>query len=1117
MKGAGVGHKMNGLMNTINDFGDRIWNKFSTSMQRKLLILFLVIKILPLILIASIAWIEVLSLGTSLQKISIEESTEALNDIATENIERLSTDTAKAIADFLYKRDDDILYLSRIPPSWENYNNFIETHTSKIVNQGKWVLSNDNKKWINSDAPPTEKSDIKSSNKENNDRDGFHYRTPDNLTYTLAPLYDEVTLIGLDGNEIIKVCAKNSTKKNYPMSRQLKNVSNRLNTYIKAETYFEKLHSLKPGEIYVSDVIGAYVGSNYIGMYTPYFLEEASKKHGYNIEYKPKEQAYAGIENPNGQRFEGIIRWVTPVVNENGNKIGYVSFALNHNHIMEFVDHITPMNQRYIEIPNAFEGNYAFIWDYNCRNICHPRHHSITGYDPNTGKPQIPWLEQSIYDEWQKSGKRYTDFIKDAKTFDNQSRTKKPAFQLTKQGLVGLDGRYLNNAPQCTGWMDLTERGGSGSFYILWSGLYKLTTAAAIPYYTGQYAPNKGNNFSRRGFAFVTIGAGLDDFNKPAQVIDEHLAEGINKKLFHTTFQLLASTFIIIVFVIFVAIWMSSFLTNNIAKLNQGIARFRSGERQFRFSSSIKDEFGMLADSFDDMADSIADSIKNPLTIIDNEQKIIYVNDEGLKYLHKTLDEMIGRPYGEYSIYPVNTPYDPIYALHKKEEALIYHHKENDLYFKGEANYLLDKENNRIGYIIASNSVTHLVKTQIELERLLDEVNKANEHKNEFLARMSHEIRTPMNAIIGLTDVIQRKILEPKEINNTKEIKKQMQKINSSSQHLLSLLNDILDISKIDSGKIELSSEVMDLPKLILTVKEIIKPRCDEKNIAFNIIYENFKPETFFGDSLRLRQVFINLLGNAVKFTPEYGKIDFTISKIKQIDNKCAIHFSIKDTGIGISPDKIKRVFEPFEQESSETSKKYGGTGLGLAISKRIVELFGGEITIRSKQGEGSEFSFAIWFKEAEPDEDKAIQHVKDRFTNFRALVVDDVEINRLIVSSLLETTGIQIDEADDGVIAVQMFEKSAVGTYNIILMDVQMPAMDGYEASSKIRAMDRPDAKTVTIIALTANAFIEDITKATQSGMNDHIAKPINFDKLMKTILKYLDAGEESIFPKLL
>ncbi|MDR3237850.1 MAG: response regulator [Spirochaetia bacterium] len=1104
----GAKNNISGLMFRVNTLGDKIWNKFNVGMKAKLLILFLIVKILPLILLAAIAWKQFVSLGDILKETAVDDSTKALNNIATDNIERLTTDVANSVAAFLYERDNDILYLSKMPPSANNFREFLKTRTGNIIDIGTWIIADDGMRWVQTNKPAADSSECRSTNKENDDRNGFRYRGPDNFPANVVPLYDEITFIGLDGAEIIKVTAGNSTKKNYPMNRGLRNVSRRENTYIKAETYFAELRSMKPGEIYVSDVIGAYVGSNFIGMYTPKNVQSAAQKRGYKIPFEPEQQAYAGMENPTGQRFEGIVRWAAPVAGADGSKIGYVSFALNHDHIMEFVDRITPMSERYIQTPSAFDGNYAFIWDYNCRSICHPRHNSIVGYDPGTGEPQVPWLEQSIYDEWQKSGKPYSGFIKDIKTFDSQSRRKAPSAELTKQGFVGLDGRYLNNAPQCTGWMDLTRDGGSGSFYILWSGLYKLTTAAAIPYYTGQYAPGKENNFSKRGFAFVTIGAGLDDFTKPAQVTGEQLEKEIEYRMFNTGFQLVFTTLVIIGLVVIIAFWMALFLTNNIERLNAGIARFRSGERQFRFRADVKDEFGMLADSFDDMADSIVDSVKSPLEIIDMEQRVIYMNAAGLRYIGKTLEAIAGMPYVENSISPCGSLYDPISALQKTgEEAQIYYHEGEDSYLKGSANYLLDKNDNRIGYIIIFTDVTPLVKAQLELERAIGEVNKANEHKGEFLARMSHEIRTPMNAIIGLTSIVKKKIAELKESGGAEDIKSQIQKIENSSQHLLGLLNDILDISKIDAGKIELSSDTMVLPKLISTVKEIIKPRCDEKNIAFNLIYDEFEPKMFLSDSLRLRQVLINLLGNAVKFTPEYGTIKLAVEKIGEAGGKSNLRFSVKDTGIGISPERLNGIFEPFEQENRDTSKKYGGTGLGLAISRRIVELFGGGIQVDSVLGEGSEFSFVIWLEDLAGGivPDAAAVDTKDMFKGFRALLVDDVEINRLIVTSILETTGITMDEAADGNAAVSMFENSPNGTYDIILMDVQMPLMDGYEASTVIRNMQREDAKTVPIIALTANAFKDDIDRAIKHGMNAHVAKPIEMDKLIEVLFKYL------------
>ncbi|MDR0357550.1 MAG: hypothetical protein LBH63_04200, partial [Clostridiales Family XIII bacterium] len=465
-------------VNYVQRILDSFLNKRKLNMRAKLMIIFLVVKVVPLILLAVIAWYQFASLGDTLRNIAVGDSSKALNDSAVENIERMTTDAAQRVADFLYGRDNDILYAASIAPSEEAYRQFSEARSRSVVKKGGWELAEDGQSWIPAGESSSESSDVSSTNTENNDMDGFRYRQPDAFAYEAIPLYDEITFIDLNGNEQVKFVDPDSPKTYYPMSAEKKNVSDRTNTYVKAETYFEKLKALKPGEIYVSDVIGAYIRSDYIGMYTPDALKAAGKDRGYDILYDPEAQAYAGEENPNGQRFEGIVRWATPVTNDSGAMIGYVTFALNHDHIMEFVDHLTPMNERYTELPSAFEGNYAFIWDYKCRSICHPRHHSIVGFDPETGDPQVPWLESSIYDAWQASGvERWEDFVRDLPEFDNQSREKKPSPALTKEGLVGLDGRYLNNAPQCTGWMDLTREGGSGSFYILWSGLYKLTTA----------------------------------------------------------------------------------------------------------------------------------------------------------------------------------------------------------------------------------------------------------------------------------------------------------------------------------------------------------------------------------------------------------------------------------------------------------------------------------------------------------------------------------------------------------------------------------------------------------------------------------------------------------------
>lgn len=1232
---------MRQIINKISTSFNRFLTSLGMGMRLKLIIIFLLVKVVPLLILMLIAWRQINILGAQLRDIAVTDSSKALNDSAVEKIERMSTDTAARVAAFLYGRDDDILYLAKIEPTEENFRTFAESRRGRVAIPGEWKLADDGQSWVPLKECSNTRSGGISTNRENDDMDGFHYRNPDPFEYRYIPLYDEITYVGLDGSELVKVVT-DSTKVNHPLDPRKRNVSDRSNTYIKAETYYGRLSELAPGEIYVSDVVGAYVGSNYIGMYVPGIVAEATGEWEDDIPYEPEAQAYAGMENPNGKRFEGIIRWAAPVTGADGAITGYVTLALNHDHIMAFVDHLTPQNKRYTEFPSAYEGNYASIWDYQCRNICHPRHHSIVGYDPETGEPQIPWLESSIYDRWQAGGaETWTDFAADIPTFEAQSRTKIPAPDLTKKGLLGLDGRYLNNAPQCTGGMDLTQEGGSGSFYILWSGLYKLNTVAAIPYYTGQYAPSKENGFSRRGFGFVAISAGLEDFTGPARETGEKLSETIEDNLALTFTQLLISTAIIVVFVVLIAILIASSLTGSITRLINGFSRFRAGERQFRFNAPVKDEFGILADSFDDMADNIVDCIKNPLILTDMDHTIIYMNDAGLDLCRKTLDQVVGFSYQESSIYPMGTRYCPITALEEGHEAEIYYLEKSGRYLRGAANYFLSKDGQRIGYQIESADVTEMVCEQLEIEEqrtLLDMIfsaspdliwyqdikrcyqavnprfagiagrsteafigktaqeilpeqiaevfikndakafrqltplyseeqirfsdsheetlesvrtpildagkklvgvlgfarnvssrviienqlrsikleledavnsaNSANEHKGEFLARMSHEIRTPMNAIIGITTIVLKKLDEmPDASAAVCDINGHMHQIEASSQHLLGLLNDILDISKIEAGKIELIDEVVGLPKLVGTVAGIIKPRCDEKNILFLTKFETFEPSSVISDSLRLRQVLINLLGNAVKFTPECGVVEFSMARMERCGGRVLVEFAVSDTGIGIAADALESIFQPFEQGHRTISKRYGGTGLGLAISQKIVQMFGGDIKIKSTIGGGSEFSFRIWMEETDcdPNEESMAADIEGKFAGRRILLVDDVEVNRMIVSSMLENSGIEIDEADDGLTALKRFEESPEGAYSMILMDVQMPNMDGYEASMAIRKLDREDAKKVPIVTLTANAFKEDIDKALRHGMNAHISKPVEMDKLADILLKYL------------
>ncbi|MDR1798172.1 MAG: response regulator [Clostridiales Family XIII bacterium] len=1258
--------------NFLSDKLDRLMDRFGVSMRTKLIVIFLLVKIVPLIILLLIAWSQFAQLGEDIKnrtqalsdsmnqtitetgELAVTDSREALNASAIEQIERITTDTAMEVANFLYSRDNDIRYLATLTPDEQGYRNFIENKSGQIVRQGTWDLAADGMSWERTDAPEAGTPENVSTNEENNDEvDGasFHYRPSDTFDLTTIPYYDEISFIGLDLKEQIKVTASASTKKTHPMNPALIDVTDKSQTYAGAETYGSEIADLAPGEIYVSDVIGEYVPSHFIGMYTPKQMvisalnaeitalnalaedeqtsasksladalqkvkdeglpalavsgstqDEAScarlmkdtaeaacaliddcleqseagqdeelaarmdalKAKIAGLTFNPAAEAFAGKENPNGVRFEGIVRWVTPVTDAAGNKIGYVSFALNHDHIMEFTDHITPMSDRYSELSSAFDGNYAFIWDYQCRSICHPRHHSIVGYNASTGDEQIPWLENSIYEEllsrvggtelsdleenWsdlvndpQVPDADYAgvdDLLPDVPVFYKQSRSNKPAAALTAAGYVGLDGRYLNTAPQCTGWMDLTKDGGSGSFYILWSGLYKLTTAAAIPYYTGQYAPSEENGYSQRGFAMVTIGAGLDDFQQPAEEtaakLDESITQAntniteaskeaqaaITDNLSATTVQLVTTTAIIVVLVIFIAIWMASFIANNVYLLIRGVTRFRLGDRRFRFHTERQDEFGELANSFDDMADSITESVHTPLVITDMDLNLIYLNDLALSAMGKKLEDVVGEPYFKNSIYPYGTEFCPVTAIDSGEEPQVYFNAKDGRHYRGDAKYLYDKEGEKVGYIITSTDVTEIAQSRQQLEKAVESANRANVAKGEFLARMSHEIRTPMNAIIGVTNIVEKKLGEVSgSAPEFEEIREHVTQIENSSQHLLGLLNDILDLSKIEAGKIEISEEPVNLLRLGATVRDIIEPRCLDKHITLEAEFDPSLDAPVLSDSLRLRQVLINLLGNAVKFTPEAGHIHFIIERADDsgagagdADGEEAVRviFTVQDTGIGIDKAALTTIFEAFEQGDGSITRRFGGTGLGLPISQNIVHMLGGDIQVDSKVGEGSTFSFELVMKKS-PHLKEPLQLPSDAdvdFTGKTILIVDDVDINRMIASSLLEETGIAILEAENGEEAIHAFAESAPGSIDVVLMDVMMPVMNGLEAAAAIRALPREDAGSVPIIAITANAFKEDVEKALASGMNAHLAKPIDPEALIEMLYRYLFAG---------
>ncbi len=376
----------------------------------------------------------------------------------------------------------------------------------------------------------------------------------------------------------------------------------------------------------------------------------------------------------------------------------------------------------------------------------------------------------------------------------------------------------------------------------------------------------------------------------------------------------------------------------------------------------------------------------------------------------------------------------------------------------------------------------------------------ASKAKSEFLSRMSHEIRTPMNGIIGMTAIALQQDQTPERITDC------LQKIRSSSDYLLGLINDILDMSKIESGKMKLEPFNFNMDDMLGTIRELILPQAVAKGIHF-IPEIELKHHWFFADRIRISQVLINLLGNAVKFTPEGGSITLVVKETSVSEDGIFLCFAVKDTGIGIAKEEQDRVFRSFEQAGNRNPSKQQGTGLGLSISSRLIQMMGSSIQLESAPGKGSTFSFLISLA---PGEDEGARAEKEEisFEGCRVLVVEDNELNVEIAQCLLEERGFEVDCVYDGSQAVERIRTAQPGTYDVILMDIMMPVMDGLEAARTIRGMDREDCHTIPIIAMSANAFDDDLKESVKCGMNGHLSKPVDVDKLYETLNAVIRGG---------
>ena len=396
------------------------------------------------------------------------------------------------------------------------------------------------------------------------------------------------------------------------------------------------------------------------------------------------------------------------------------------------------------------------------------------------------------------------------------------------------------------------------------------------------------------------------------------------------------------------------------------------------------------------------------------------------------------------------------------------------------------------------NGITQRILERKELEAKLRASEEASRAKTGFLSTISHEMRTPLNVIMGLDNIALR---SPDLPQDTRRL---LEKIGLSAKHLLGMISNILDMNRIERGRLELHNEVFDLTDALEQIDAIVGTMCEEKGLSYESELQPGAGASYLSDVLQLKQVLLSILENAVKYTDAPGAVSLRTQTQASGESVSTLRFTISDTGIGMDADFLAHIFEAFSQEDASSTSRFGGSGLSLAVTKNIVDLMGGTVSVESEKGRGSVFTVTVPLRQAERSPEEAAPPTV-ALAGRRVLIVEDLPENAEIVQDLLELEDVETEHAENGRIALEMFERAPKHYYDAVLMDLRMPVMDGLEATRRIRALERPDAKTVPIIALTANAFESDVKNSLSAGMNAHLAKPTDAGMLYDTIKRHI------------